>query len=191
LGNTRNRNRYTRELSRLLLVHLPPKETRDGMSCYGLTGNLLPVIVKVNSKRRFQKLNGWYYTYYMVTNVYAKLSERMKLHEVDEKIIRRIAYRVWTTEYPRYDFDDVITRLSGGDVFTHAVYITVLDVEKPRIFLFYVSPHRKYKLQGLLEEEEHRKKLRRIKLKRFEFTRFNKHIANYATTDIEVLDYLF
>jgi len=185
------RNKYTRELSRLLLVHLPPKETQDGMSCYGLTGNLLPVIVKVNSKRRFQKLNGWYYTYYTVTNVYAKLSERMELHEVDEKIIRRIAYRVWTTEYPQYDFNEVIARLSGSDAHSHAVYITVLDVEKPRMFLFYVSSHRKHKLQDLLEEEKYRKKFGRIKLKRFEFTRFKKHIVNYATTNIDILDYLF
>lgn len=184
------RNRYTRELSRLLLIHLPPKEGGDGASCYGLTGNLLPVIVRVSSKRRFQKLNGWYYTYYTVTNVYAKLSERMELHGVDGKIIWRIAYRVWTTEYPQYDFDDVITRLSWDDAFADAVYITVLDVEKARIFLFYISQQRKNKLQDLLEEEN-RRKLGRIKLKRFEFTRFNKRIANYATTDIEVLDYLF
>jgi len=191
LENAMNINRYTRELTRLLLVHLPPNESQDGMRCYGLTGNLLPVIVKVNSKRKFEKLNGWYYTYHTVTNIYAKLSERMELHEVDEKIIRRIAYRVWTTEYPQYDFDNVITRLSWDDAFADAVYITVLDVENARIFLFYISQQRKNKLQDLLEEEKYRRKLGRIKLKKFEFSRFNKRIANYATTDIEVLDYLF
>ena len=181
------KNRYTRELSRLLLVYLPPKNGR----AYGLTGNLLPIIVLVNSSRKFRKMRGWYWAEYSVTNRYAKLTERMKLHEVDEEIVKRLAYRVWTTDFPKYDFDEVIVRLSGSDANAHAVYVTVLDLERSEIFLFYMNFNRKNMLKDMIEKDEYRKEFRKIKLKRFEFYRFKKHIVNYVTTNSDITKYLF
>lgn len=163
------KNKYTRELSRLLLIHLPPYKGR----CYGLTGNFLPVIVVVRSNRKFNKMRGWYWTNYAVTNPYAKLSERMKLLSIDNELIARLWYRLKTV-----NDESIPLREVDIDINNKYLYVTVINPAIESIFLFYLND-RKRKLLSTLEKN--------VYAKPFYFKRFGKRIVNYVSDDLRIV----
>lgn len=161
--------KYTRELSRLLLVHLPPYKGR----CYGLTGNFLPVIVVVRSNRKFNKMRGWYWTNYAVTNPYAKLSERMKLLPIDNELVIRLWYRLRTI-----DIESIVLKKVDVDNDRVHQYATVVSPNLGKIFLFYLNDDKKW-LMRALEKDVHAKP--------FRFRRFGKTIVNYVSDDLRIV----
>ncbi len=161
--------KYSRELSRLLLVHLPPWKNR----CYGLTGNFLPVIIKVRSNRKFSKLKGWYFTEYSATNVYAKLTERMKLLPVDNNLITRLWYRLKTV-----DIENVVLKEADIDNDRVHQYVTVVSPNLGKIFLFYLNDDKKWLMRALEKD---------VYAKPFYFKRFGRLIINYVSDDVRIV----
>ncbi len=166
-SNQNYKNKYTRELSKLLLVHLPPKNGK----AYGLTGNLLPIIVLVKSSRKFNRMRGWYWTEYSVTNKYAKLTERMKLIPVDDNLITRMWYR-----YRTVNVEEVALRKIGYE--SKYEYVTVVSPKLNSLFLFYLNSEKK-SLVGSLEDD--------VRAKKLVFRRFGKTIVNYVSDDIRIV----
>lgn len=161
------KNKYTRELSRLLLVRFPPYRNR----AYGLTGNFLPIIVEIRSNRKFNRMRGWYWTNYAATNMKCKLSERMNIFPVDGDLITRLWYR-----YRTVSTEEVILRKIGYE--SKYEYVTVINPRAGNLFLFYLNSEKRV-LLGSLEDD--------VRCKKFVFKRFGKTLINYVCDDVRVV----
>ena len=168
------KNKYTRELRKLLIIRLPPRDLDDKFKkrfkgiCIGLTGNFLPVTVFVNSMRRFSKLRGWYYVdNYSVKNSYAVLRESMMLKELDEKIIAKLTARYYTVQCELVTLRSVISTVN-----TKYLYLTVLF--KSSLFVRNIASLRDsmYSYVDLLDN---------VRVKPFVFCRFNRVVVNCVT----------
>ena len=161
---------YTRELSKLLLVKFPPKS--DERRCFGLTGNFLPVIVFARSRRKFDKMQGWYWTMHPVYNRVTRVSERMEFWPVEYNVVKRLWFRYKTVRKAR------MLRVSDIEVAPRSsYYLTVLDVKSGKIFLFYLDDKRLNTLKGLGN----------VEVKEFVFWRFNWRIVNFVTDNTSVI----
>ena len=163
------KNKYSRELAGILLIRLPPKAGKS----FGISGNFLPVVVMIRSKRKFSKMRGWWWTYCSVTNRYVRLTERMNLMKANGKMF----YRLWM-RYRTLDIDYVDLRSDLGEEMNPYSYVSF--VSRDNLFIFYLSRGRMKMILRSLRFDD-------ILCKRLEFHRFGRKIINYITDDERVL----
>ena len=174
--------KYTRELRRLLLFRLPP---REDLTTIGITGNFLPVKVVIRSSRKFSKLRGWYWTRYAVTHPIAVIRESDELYELEDHMMMRLLYRLWTVNAKNVSVSDILrnTTKKGKEVIYS--YITILKYrDRNNILKFYLNKNRVNKLVLELPQLQH------LSFKEFVFMRYNRIIYNYVCEYKKTYDYL-
>ncbi len=136
----KGKTKYARELRRLLLFRLPP---REDLTTIGITGNFLPVKVVIRSSRKFSKLRGWYWTRYTVTHPIAVIRENAELYELEDHMMMRLLYRLWTVNVNKVDVSDILrntTKKGREGIFN---YITILKYRnRNSILIFYLNKYR-------------------------------------------------
>ena len=170
------RARYSTELSRILLFRLPP---RDDLTTMGLTGNFLPVKVIIKSFRRFGRLRGWFWIKYAVTHHVAVVKENVELYKLNDYMMMRLLYRLWTTNVDEVDIYNVLYDEADYK------YITILDYRNSNnILIFYINEVRRNDISKNLNHLMH------LRFKLFRFKRFRRDINNYVCQYNRDYDYL-